>query len=93
MKNSSEFSVPLAALALPGEQEGQTTAPAMGDVVDFNGTAKVTRIDGDKAILTPETINGQAIEAAAKPENLDDEETEMREQAKKDQASGNGDIY
>jgi len=93
MKNSSEISVPLAALALPGEQEGQTTAPAMGDVVDFTGTAKVTRIDGDKAILTPETINGQAIEAAAAmPENLDEEETEMREQAKKDQAAG-GDIY
>lgn len=88
MKHSSEISVPVSALALPGENEGQNTAPAMGDVVDITGTAKVIRIEGDKAYLQPETINGAAVTTAeAKPKNLDDEESEMRSQAQKDEAA------
>lgn len=83
MKNALEFTVPLAALALPGEQEGQTTAPAMGDSVDFSGTAKVIRIEGEQAVLTPETINGQPIAAATnKPEDLDEDEAALEGEAR-----------
>lgn len=84
MKNSSEICVPVSALSLPGEAEGQTTTPGMGDTVDITGTAKVTRIEGDKAYLTPDTINGAAVEsgkAKDEPEDLDAEEKSMRAEA------------
>lgn len=92
MKNSSEICVPVSALALPGEKEGQNTAPAVGDVVDITGTAKVSRIEGDKAYITPDNINGAAIEADAKPENLDDDEAALRDDAKKSEGKP-GEIY
>lgn len=80
----SEFSLPVAALALPGEQ-GNNVTPAAGDEVDITGTATVSRIEGDTAFLTPTTINGEKVAAAApmKPESLDDEEEDMREDARK----------
>lgn len=79
MKNS-EICVPVSALALPGEKDGQNTAPAIGDTVDLTGTAKVTRIEGDKAYLQPTEINGAAVESAAMPEDLDDEEKSLRDE-------------
>lgn len=82
MKN--EISVPTAALSLPGEGEGQSTPPAVGDSVEFNGTAKVARTDGDKTVLTIETINGEPVtpDAPAEPD-MDDAEDEMRRDAVK----------
>jgi hypothetical protein len=89
---ASEFTVPLAALALPGETEGQSTPPAEGDVVDFSGTAKVLRIDGEQAVLAPETINGEPVASAGAPEDLDADEAELGAQARKDQ-SADREIY
>lgn len=84
MKNSSEVCVPVAALALPSEQEGQNTAPSPGDTVDISGTGKVTRVEGDKAYVALETVNGQPVETdAAAPKSLDDEEDELRRAAGK----------
>lgn len=89
MKNPSEVMVPVSALALPGEKEGQSTVPAAGDTVDItSGTAKVTRIEGEgenaKACLRFESINGAPIDADASEEDkepsLDDEEDELRQQ-------------
>lgn len=83
---AAEFSLPVAALALPGEQ-GNNVPPAQGDEVDITGTATVVRVEGDRAILTPKTINGETVAAAAtEPASLDDEETEMREDAAKNDA-------
>jgi len=76
----TEISVPSTALAIPGEAEGQSTPPAMGDSVDFSGTGKVTRSEGDKTYLEIETINGQPIEATEE-KSMDDEEAEMRKEA------------
>jgi hypothetical protein len=86
MKNSSEICVPVSALALPGENEGSNTAPAVGDTVDISGTAKVTRIEGDKAYLAPDTINGAAVQSGQakkkdEPEDLDAAEKAMRDEA------------
>jgi hypothetical protein len=88
MKNNSEICVPLKALSLPGEQGGDVT-PAVGDEVDITGTAKVTRIDGDNAYLSPSTINGEAVSPsmAKKEPTLDEEESEMREDAGKADAA------
>lgn len=86
MKNQSEFCVPVTALALPGEAEGQSTPPTVGDSVDITGTAKVTRIEGDKAYLAPETINGAAVEMMGEQaEDLDADEKMMRDDAAKDE--------
>lgn len=83
MKSASEICVPVSALALPGDKDGQTTAPAVGDTVDISGTAKVIRIEGDKAYLQPDTINGAAVEQTADNKSLDDEEGELRADAQK----------
>lgn len=88
MKNSSEVMVPLAALALPGENEGQSTMPAAGDTVDItSGTATVVSIEGEgdnaQARLRFASINGASVaggDAAEKKEpSLDDEESALRE--------------
>lgn len=78
---SSEIAVPVAALALPGASGD--VSPAVGDEVDISGTAAVVRIEGDKAVLTIKTINGETIAAMPnkKPESLEDEEAEMRAEA------------
>lgn len=88
MKNQSEICLPLKALGLPSEGGGDV-APAVGDEVDISGTARVTRIDGENAYLSPSTINGESVSssAPAKAKSLDEEETEMRADAgKADQA-------
>lgn len=86
MKNS-EMCVSLQSLALPGENGD--VSPAVGDEVDFSGTAAISRIEGEgpeaKAYLTPKTINGEPINAD-KPKaapSMEDEEAEMREEAQK----------
>jgi hypothetical protein len=85
MKASTEISVPTAALSLPGEGQGQTTAPAPGDMVDISGTAKVLRVEGEMTILQPTSINGQELGAAEAPEDLDRDEDEMQAKAKADE--------
>jgi hypothetical protein len=84
-----EFPVPLAALSLPGEGEGQTTSPAEGDTVDITGTARVVRIEGDRAIIAPASINGQDIAAPVEEPTLDEEETALRRQT----TAKSGEIY
>ncbi len=81
MKNS-EFCIPVSALALPG-QSGDI-APAQGDEVDITGTATVNRIEGGKAYVQMQTVNGEAVEAAAdaKEPGLEDEEMGLRADAK-----------
>jgi len=80
----SEICVPTAALAMPGEGEGQATPPAMGDSVDFSGTATVSRIEGEEAYLQVETVNGQPVKQdTAQEENMDQEEAALRRDAQK----------
>jgi hypothetical protein len=66
--SSSEICVPTESLAMPDETE-QMEAPEVGDVVDFQGSGKVSRIEGDKTYLTLETVNGKPVktEEAAAP--------------------------
>lgn len=50
--NAAEVCVPTAALAIDG------VAPAMGDTVEYQARARVTRVEGDKAYLDTTDVNG-----------------------------------
>ena len=80
-----EICVPLSTLSLPGESGGDVP-PAQGDELDFSGKATVSRVEGKYAYLTPTEINGNPVESSESPEQekgIDDEEAEMRADAKK----------
>jgi len=61
-----EQTVPVRALSVPGEGE-ELTPPAPGDRVSYTVEGRVSRIDGDMAYVTAESINGEPIEAATEP--------------------------
>jgi hypothetical protein len=52
-KNEMMQTVPLAALEIEG------TAPAVGDEVSYTVAGKISRIEGEHAYVTAETINDQ----------------------------------
>lgn len=64
--HSLEQCVPLASLGVPGEGE-QMENPEVGDQVNFEVAGKVTRIEGDKAYVMPESFNGQPVEETPEP--------------------------
>lgn len=81
--DAGEICVPLKSLALPSEGTGDVS-PAVGDEVDVQGTATVTRVEGDKAYLTIKTVNGEAVSAdEGEPgeKSMDAEEGDLRNQA------------
>ena len=57
-----EDSVPLAALAMPDEGD-QMQPPVVGDVVNYQVTGKISRIEGGQAFVSKQTVNGQEIHA------------------------------
>lgn len=58
------LTVPLSALAMPGEDE-QMNNPAKGDPVHFHVEGKVSNIMGDTALVSVETVNGKPLTAKA----------------------------
>jgi hypothetical protein len=58
----NEQCVPIESLAMPDEGE-QMTNPEVGDPVSYTVEGKVTRVEGGKAYVAPESINGKPIEA------------------------------
>ena len=57
--NSNEIEVPLNMLEIDGNP------PGIGDTCDFAIEARVTSIDGDMAMVTPEKVNGQDVQQDA----------------------------
>jgi hypothetical protein len=57
---SSEVCVPLSALASPGEDD-QLQTPAVGDRAQFQSEGKISRIEGDNAFVTVESVNGKPV--------------------------------
>ena len=53
--NSNEIEVPLSDLAIDGNP------PGVGDTCDFAIEARVTRVEGEMAYVTPEKVNGQEV--------------------------------
>jgi len=56
----SEDCVPVSALASPGEDE-QMTTPEVGDIVQYQKEGKITRIEGDNAYVTVQSVNGKPV--------------------------------
>jgi hypothetical protein len=66
--NEGEIEVPLHMLAIDGKD------PAVGDTCDFSIEARVTRVEGDSAYVTPEKVNGQEVEQDAESASEDGSE-------------------
>jgi hypothetical protein len=67
MPAANEQRVPVAALQQPDDQE-QLVTPEVGDIVSYTVEGRVTRIEGDTAIVTVESANGQPIQSDAPAE-------------------------
>ena len=61
-KPMAEDCVPVEALAMPDEGD-QMQPPAVGDMVNYQVTGKISRIEGNQAYVTRKTVNGQEIHA------------------------------
>jgi hypothetical protein len=84
-EHSVEQCVPLAALAMPGEDE-QMNTPSQGDMVEYRVEGKLTRIEGDNAYVMPDTINGKPAkpeEGTPKPDDEDQEFAQLKDMAQK----------
>lgn len=64
-----EQCVPLESLGVPGEGEIMEN-PEVGDRVDYTVEGKVTRIEGGKAYVLPEAVNGKPIESGDRGSDL-----------------------
>ncbi len=62
-----EDCVPLAALAATDESNSVET-PVVGDRVSYSVDGTISRIEGDQAYITKESVNGQEIKADSAPE-------------------------
>jgi hypothetical protein len=60
--------VPLASLAMPGEDEIMNN-PGMGDTVQFHAEGKVDKIDGDNAVVCIDAVNGKPVSDQASKVN------------------------
>lgn len=56
--------VPLMALAMPDDGE-QMATPAVGDLVNYQVTGRITSIEGEQAIVQRDSVNGQPLEPDA----------------------------
>jgi len=62
--NSGEVCVPVKALAMPGEDE-KLINPEVGDPVEFHVGGKVSRIEGENAYVSLQTVNGDPVTTEA----------------------------
>lgn len=75
---SGDDCVPVASLASPGEDE-QMQTPAVGDLVQYQKEGKISRIEGDNAYVTVQSVNGKPVskEAEAKTDSPDGTDAEF----------------
>lgn len=82
MNNKNVICVPESAL-IAGEDGAEE--PMAGDVVDFNGTAKIDRIEDGVVYMSVQTVGDEDVvsnkEKSAKDMNEDELETAMKLEA------------
>ena len=75
----NEVAVPLDALAMPGEGDALET-PQVGDRISYSVDGHIVRLEGNRAIVEMESVNGTPLEpdeanepeaAEVAPDNLD----------------------
>ena len=79
-KSPGEICVPVAAVALAGDNGEGAVNPAPGDPVEFQAAGTVTRIEGGNAYVTLDTANGQPVVKdgmGGEPMSVDDELAQM----------------
>jgi hypothetical protein len=69
--HSIEQCVPLESLGVPGDGE-LMESPEVGDRVDYTVEGKVTRIEGGKAYVMPEAVNGKPVADATDTPPVDE---------------------
>jgi hypothetical protein len=72
--SSNEICVDLQSLAMPEEGEGQMNTPSPGDKVQMAVEGEVTRIEGTKAYVKMEAVNGQEVKDDASEQQPNDEQ-------------------
>jgi len=74
--SAAEDCVPLAALGMPDADNGDQMAnPEVGDKVSYQSEGTISRIEGEKAYVKRESVNGEPVA-----------EAEDHDQAAEDQA-------
>jgi hypothetical protein len=79
-----QIRVPLKSLAMPGEDDHMNN-PEIGDTVEFHGQGKVSGIEGDNALVSLDTVNGDPVTAEAAAVN-DTPEADEFEQLRQESA-------
>jgi len=78
--SDNEICVDLQALAMPDEKD-QMQPPAVGDKVQANVEGTVSRIEGDKAYVTMEAVNGQKVAENTTTPTDGEEEANLQQMA------------
>jgi hypothetical protein len=77
----ASITVPVTALATPGEDEMMNN-PGEGDMVSFHVEGKVASVQGENAVVTIETVNGKPVSKEAAFTNDTPEQDDEFEQLK-----------
>lgn len=77
----ASITVPITALAMPGEDEMMNN-PGVGDMVHFHVEGKVGKIEGENAVVNLETVNGKPVTQEAAKVNDTPEQDDEFEQLK-----------
>lgn len=67
MPSANEQRVPVAALQQPDDTE-QLVTPEVGDLVTYTVEGRISRIEGESAVVTVESANGKPIQSEAPAE-------------------------
>jgi hypothetical protein len=78
---SNEICVDLQSLAMPDGETEQMNPPAVGDKVQAAIDGTVTRIEGDKAYLKMDAVNGQEVKENAPGSTDEQEQTSLEQMA------------
>lgn len=89
MKNN-ELCVPASAVNEYEDDSDQAVNPGPGDTVEVTISGKVSRVEGGNVYLTPETANGEPIDAMSMSKHSDGDEEQDMNRMMEEQTAGGG---